>query len=152
MKPSLIALFAIALLAGCASAPSNRSAAYVVLPPSAQSSREITWQPAETDIADLERKLSALFSNPDARIAGLPDGIPPFPISEYVVRYSGTGPEDSRYILGLAVHRNTVEREKFLSPTASKPTVQTNDGGQHFSVMYDAEKDYIVAVGFNAPL
>lgn len=138
-------MLAVALAAGCASGTS-KSAAHTILT-EGEHGRETSWTPTEDDIAALEKKLAHMFTTPDARISGLVNGIPPYSVSEYNIRYTGTGPVESRYILGEAIHKSLPEAATILSD--SRYAMPANGGPRYFSVMYNATAQRIVAVRFN---
>ena len=104
------------------------------------------WTPTEDDIHRLETKLGRMFYSSDARITGLADNVPPYPLSEYFIRYTGAGPAESHYILGEAMHKSLSDAAKFLDT----PTMPLPDKGdaRYFSVMYDMQTGRVTAVRF----
>jgi hypothetical protein len=149
MRTTLLSIFvtlALAFAAGCAS-ESSKSARHAIVPAGARG-QETSWTPAEDDIARLEKKLAHLFTTPSAIITGLADGIPPYPLSDYNIRYTGTGPNESRYILGEAVHKSLPDAETLLSGGNFK--MPDRGGTRYFTVMHKPSEDRIVAVRFNS--
>ncbi|MDF9827685.1 hypothetical protein M2103_001034 [Ereboglobus sp. PH5-5] len=142
----LLSALALALASGCASGTS-KSAAYNIIPAGAHG-RETSWTPTEGDIATLEKKLTRQFSMPDKMvISGIAEGLPPYSLSEYNIRYTGTGPVESRYILGEAVHKSLPEAATLL--TDSRYVMPEKGGPRYFTVMYKPAEERIVAVRFN---
>ncbi len=144
---SLLATLVIAFAAGCASG-SARSARHIIIPAGAHGP-ETSWTPSEEDIGLLEKKLAHLFTTPSAIITGLANGVPPYPLSEYNIRYTGTGPAESRYIFGEAMHKSLPEAETLLSNDRFK--LPDKGGPRYFSVMHKPSEGRIVAVRFNSP-
>lgn len=146
---SLLALLAVAFAAGCVSGPSAKSARHSIIPAGAHG-RETSWTPAAGEIETLEKKLARLFHSSDQTVvSGLSGGIPPYPLSEYNIRYTGTGPAESRYILGEAIHKTLPEAETLLSD--SRFAMPEKGGPRFFTVMYKKDDERIVAVRFNEP-
>lgn len=146
-----LALLSIALalgLAACSSALARKSAQHTILAAGSHGA-ETSWTPAEEQITNLEQKLGHMFYSVDARISGLPDGVPPYPLSEYNIRYTGTGPAESRYILGEAMHKSLPEAEKLLS--TDRIAMPERGGPRYFTVMYDMKNARVTAVRFNSP-
>jgi hypothetical protein len=143
--PSILVALVLALVAGCASGTS-KSARHAIVPAGTHG-QETSWTPTEEDIARLEKKLAHLFTTPSAIIAGLADGIPPYPLSNYNIRYTGTGPNESRYILGEAVHKSLPDAETLLSDNNFK--MPDKGGPRYFTVMHKLSDERIVAVRFN---
>ena len=151
MKPAalltplaLLGILALAL-AGCTSMFTAKSERHVIVPAGTPGA-DAYWTPTEDDIRRLEEKLAGMFFAADARISGLPDNIPPYPLNEYLIRYTGAGPAGNRYILGEAKHKSLPDAAKFLdTPSITMPG--TGDA-RHFTVMYDMQSARIVAVRF----
>ena len=132
-------------LAGCTSAFTAKSATHAIVPPGSRGT-ETSWAPSDDDIRRIEEKLGHMFYSADARITGLPDNIPPYPLSEYYIRYTGTGPADNRYILGEAMHKTLPDAPKFIgTPAMSLPD---KGDARYFTVMYNMQTDRIQAVRF----
>lgn len=145
---SILATLAIVLAAGCVSGSSAKSASHSIIPAGTHG-LETSWTPTEEEIARLEKKLANLFTTPTAVITGLADGVPPYPVSEYNIRYTGTGPVESRYIFGEAIHKSLPESASLLADDRFK--MPDKGGPRYFSVMYKPSDEGIKAVRFNSP-
>jgi len=152
MKPAtltplaLLGMLALALFhTGCASTFTAKSARYAITPVGARGA-DAYWTPTTDDIRRLEEKLGRMFYAADARITGLPDNIPPYPLSEYYIRYTGAGPADNRYILGEAMHKTLPNAAAFLATPAM--TMPDKGDARYFTIMYDMQTARIVAVRF----
>lgn len=144
-----IALFAsLVLLAGCATSLDQRSANHIVIPAS-QGSGQTAWTPSEADLSKLEYNLGILFNNPDTRITGLPDLLPPYPLSDYVIRYTVAGPKDSIFLVGEAVHKSRPEARTQLDATQPGFDPKAVKGTFFFTVLYDVKLEMIREVHFN---
>ena len=130
---------------GCSSAFTTKSDRHAIVPLGARGA-EAYWTPTDDDIRRLEEKLGRMFHTADARITGLPDNIPPYPFSEYCIRYTGAGPASNRYILGEAMHKTLPDAAKFLA-TPSMPLPDKGDA-RYFTVMYDMQTGRVTAVRF----
>jgi hypothetical protein len=151
MKPLLTFLLAAAALAfvsACGSPSRGKSAAHVIIP-AGTFGVENSWTPAEAQVQEMEHQLARMFYAADRRITGLPDGIPPYPLSDYNIRYSGTGPAESRYIFAEAMHTSLPESARLLA--MEKVNMPENGGPRYLSFMYDMNRKRITNVRFNTP-
>ncbi|MDX2186995.1 MAG: hypothetical protein SFV32_08685 [Opitutaceae bacterium] len=148
MKRFSLLLIASALLFGCATPQENRSAGHVVIPANVKLG-QTTWVPGEGDIRDLEAQVGFLFLNPDLRLTGLPELPPPYPLGDYLVRYTVAGPADQPYILGEAVHRNRPEAATHLDPTSPGFDPKQAKGPMYFTLLYDVKTSTIREIHFN---
>ena len=148
--PALALVFALALASvsaftGCTSMFTAKSERHSIVASGANGA-DAYWTPTEDDISRLEGKLGRMFYSVDPRISGLPDNVPPYPLSDYCIRYTGAGPADSHYILGEAMHKSLPDAAKFLD-TPSMP-LPGKGGPRYFTVMYDMQTGRITAVRF----
>jgi len=153
MKPAtraplaLLATLALSLAlthAGC-STSTPQSARHTITPIGAAGA-DAYWTPTPGDIRRLEEKLNRIFHSSDDRVKGLPDNVPPYPLSEYYIRYTGAGPAGNRYILGEAMHKTLPDAPKFIgTPAMSLPD---KGDARYFTVMYNMQTDRIQAVRF----
>jgi len=151
MKTTTLTLLGILTLAlafasaGCTSVFTAKSNRHSIVPAGSRGA-DAYWTPTEDDIRRLEEKLGRMFYSADARIDGLPDNVPPYPLSEYCIRYTGAGPADSRYILGEAMHKSLPDTAKFLD-TPAMPLPDKADA-RYFTIMYNMQTDRVEAVRF----
>ncbi|MDR2673333.1 MAG: hypothetical protein LBC18_00285 [Opitutaceae bacterium] len=151
MKPLLTLLLAAAALAfatACGSPSRGKSAAHIIIP-AGTFGVENSWTPSEDQVREMERELARMFYAADRRITGLPDGVPPYPLSDYNIRYSGSGPAESRYIFAEAMHTSLPESARLL--TMGKVILPENGGPRYLTFMYDMNRKRITNVRFNAP-
>jgi hypothetical protein len=151
MKPLLTILLAagvFAFVSACGSPSRGKSAAHVIIP-AGTFGVENSWTPDEARVQEMERQLARMFYAADRRITGLPDGIPPYPLSDYNIRYSGTGPAESRYIFAEAMHTTLPESARLL--TMEKVNMPETGGPRYLTFMYDMNRKRITNVRFNTP-
>ncbi|MGC4073126.1 MAG: hypothetical protein QM760_11505 [Nibricoccus sp.] len=148
MKPAL-PLLALVLLAGCVGPESTKSAAHLVTP-APTVGRNPGWTPTPLEIAGVEQQVAELLANPDQRVFGLGQNLPPHPFSSYLVRLTAAGPLDNKYIMGLAAMPNTVSRDEFLSPaTSDAQAVKISGAPENFQFIYNLKQKRLVEIRFN---
>ena len=142
-------LFAVVILAGCATPPASQSASRLVIPAEAVG-KNPSWSPTAEEIASLEASIANLLENPDQRVFGLGQNLPPHPLSAYLVRYSAAGPLDNKFIMGVAALPASVPAEKFLSSaTADDEAVALSAVPGNFQFIYNLKQQRIVEIRFN---
>ena len=140
------AFLALALLAGCATPATQRSAVHLVIP-APHITQSLGWTATDEEIAKLEGKISALFNDPDKRVANLKDGFPPYAFNEYAVRYICTGPVESKFILVLAALKTSPTATALLDPTTSTDA-PAPVGPDTFTVAYNLKEERVVELRF----
>jgi Prokaryotic membrane lipoprotein lipid attachment site len=150
MKRSLLVLTLVAVLAGCASPLDLRTAARVVIPANTTLG-QTSWTPSEYDLERLENQLGVLFNNPDRRLTGISEALAPYPLRDYVIRYTVAGPTDNIFILGEAVHTSRPEAKTQLDPNAPGIDPKAVSGAFYFTVLYDVKSSTLREVHFNMP-
>ena len=143
-------LLALALLAGCATPPSTQHAGIVVIP-APTVGRNAGWTPSQDEVSALKQSLAHLLANPDQRVFGLGQNLPPYPFSEYLIRCTAAGPLDNRYVMGVAALPSTVSREEFLSPgTPDARAVEIAAASPaNFQFIYNLKQKRLVEIRFN---
>jgi hypothetical protein len=149
MKSVLSLLFLAVLAAGCVAPQSTQSAGKLVTPAPAVA-RNPSWTPTAEEIATVEKDAAFLLANPDQRIFGLGQNLPPHPFSAYLVRFTAAGPLDNRFIMGLAALPTTVSREEFLSAaTTDAHAVEISGAPENFQFIYNLKEKRLVEIRFN---
>jgi len=155
MKSAVLSLLAVLLLAGCASTSSTSTQSagrFVTAAPKV--GKVPSWEPTAEEIVTLEQKLAALLNNPDERIFGLGQTLPPHPLSAYYVRYTAAGPLDNKYVIGQAALTTGADAASFLSPTTSDndAVAAANKTPGNFSFIYNIEKQRIMELRYTPTL
>ena len=147
---SVLALLALALLAaGCTTPAPTGAAAHLVLPAPAVG-KNPAWSPTSEEIARIEKDVNNLLANPDQRVFGLGQNLPPHPFSEYIVRFTAAGPLDNRFVMGLAALPSSVPREEFLSATTPDTrAVELSTSPANFQFIYNLKQNRLVEIRFN---
>ncbi len=148
MKRLLLSLMAALLLGGCASQLDMASGGRVVIPGNT-SLGQTTWLPTDSDLTRLEGQLGILFNNPDRRLTGIPEALAPYPLRDYVIRYTVAGPKDNPLILGEAVHVSRPEAKTQLAPNAPGFDPKAVTGPFYFTLLFDVKNDSLREVHFN---
>ncbi|WP_404421110.1 hypothetical protein [Nibricoccus sp. IMCC34717] len=143
----LVLPLAALLFGGCATPLETRSAGHVVIPGNTQLG-QTTWTPSDSDIRDIETEIAFLFNNPDERITGLGETPPPYPLSDYMIRYTVAGPVDQPYVLGEAVHRTRPEAATQLNPNAPGFDPKKARGPMYFTFLYNVKTNRIRELHF----
>lgn len=147
----LTLLLLVATLAGCASGPAgHKSSAHVVIPGNTQLG-QTDWIPNEQELADLEAQLGTLLLNPDARVQGIGDMAPPYPLKDYLIRFTVTGPKDSAFILGEAVHKSRPEAATHLDPKHPAYDLKKVHGAYYFTFVFDVKFGTVREILFATP-
>lgn len=142
-------LLALALLAGCAAPKSTQSVEKLVTP-APTVGRNPGWTPAAHEIADIEQQVANLLANPDQRVFGLGQTLPPHPFSAYIVRLTAAGPLDNKFVMGLAAIPSTVSRDEFLSPaTSDTHAIEISKDPQNFQFVYNLKQKKLMEIRFN---
>lgn len=149
MKRLTLLLATAALLAGCATPIENRSSRHIVIAANVNLG-QTTWTPSEADIRNVESQVGFLFANPDMRLTGLTEFPPPYPLGDYVVRYTVAGPADQPYLLGEAVHKTRPEADAQLDPASPGFDPQKSVGPMFFTLLYDVKSGSLREVHFNS--
>jgi hypothetical protein len=146
----LLSLFlAAALFAGCTTPQSTQSASRLVIPAETVG-KNPSWSPTAEEIAALESLIANLLQNPDQRVFGLGQNLPPHPLSAYLVRYSAAGPLDNKFIMGVAALPSSVPAEKFLSSsTPDTEAVELAKAPGNFQFIYNLKQQRLVEIRFN---
>jgi hypothetical protein len=132
---------------GCATPRETQSAGHIVIPANTQLG-QTSWTPAVSDIRDIEAQIAFLFNNPDERITGLSEAPPPYPLSDYVIRYTVAGPVDQPYVLGEAVHSSRPEATTQLNPNAPGFDPKKARGPMYFTFLYNVKNSRIRELHF----
>jgi hypothetical protein len=149
MKSVLSLLFLALLAAGCVAPQSTQSAGKLVTPAPAVA-RNPSWTPTPEEIASVEKDVAFLLANPDQRVFGLGQTLPPHPFSAYIVRFTAAGPLDNKFIMGLAALPTTVSRDEFLSSTtADTRAVEISGAPENFQFIYNLKEKRLVEIRFN---
>ena len=139
----------LALAAGCVAPQSTESAGELVTA-APTVGRNPGWTPTPEEIATIKREVAFLLANPDQRIFGLGQSLPPHPFSAYLVRLTAAGPLDNRFVMGLAALPNTVSRDEFLSAsTSDTKAVELSNSPQNFQFVYNLKQNKLVEIRFN---
>jgi hypothetical protein len=146
----ILPLLALAVFAaGCVSPQSTESAGELVTP-APTVGRNPGWTPTPEEIATIEKEVAFLLANPDQRIFGLGQNLPPHPLSAYLVRFTAAGPLDNRFIMGLAALPHTVSRDEFLSAaTSDAKAVELSNSPENFQFVYNLKQNKLVEIRFN---
>lgn len=144
-------LLALALLAGCV-APEHTQSAGQLVTPAPVVGRNPSWTPTADEIATIEKEVAFLLANPDQRVFGLGQNLPPHPLAAYLVRFTAAGPLDNKFIMGLAALPNTVSRDEFLSAsTTDAHAVEISKTPGNFQFIYNLKQNKLVEIRFNKP-
>lgn len=143
-------LLSLALLAGCATPTSVQHAGLVVIP-APTVGRNPGWTPTAEEVAKIERAIAHRLANPDQRVFGLGQNLPPYPYSEYLVRCTAAGPLDNRFVMGIAALPSSVSREEFLSPATpdTRAVELAGSSPANFQFIYNLKQDRLVEIRFN---
>ncbi|ATC62817.1 hypothetical protein CMV30_01915 [Nibricoccus aquaticus] len=145
----VLPLLALALLAGCITPQVTQSAGKLVTPATAVG-RNPSWTPTAEEIAAIEKDIAVLLANPDQRVFGLGQTLPPHPFSEYIARFTAAGPLDNKFIMGLAAIPSTVPRDEFLAASTSDAhAVEISKAPQNFQFIYNLKQKHLVEIRFN---
>jgi hypothetical protein len=91
-----------------------------------------------------------VLANPDQRVFGLGQTLPPHPFSAYIVRFSAAGPLDNKFIMGLAALPSTVTRDEFLSSaTSDARAVEISNSPENFQFIYNLKQSRLIEIRFN---
>jgi|GEM_PF-2866853 len=136
------------LIAGCATPQSTKSIDRLVTPaPTVANSTG--WTPTAGEIATVEASVANLLANPDQRVFGLGQNLPPHPFSKYLVRLSAAGPLDNKFIMGLAAMPGTVPTDEFLAPTTTDAqAVALAKSPENFQFIYNLKQNRLVEIRF----
>jgi hypothetical protein len=149
MKPTRSFLALALLAAGCVAPLSTQSAGKLVTPAPAVASNP-TWTPSAEEISSVEKAVAFLLANPDQRVFGLGQTLPPHPLSAYIVRFTAAGPLDNKFIMGLAALPSTVSRDEFLSAaTTDARAVEISTAPENFQFIYNLKQPRLVEIRFN---
>jgi hypothetical protein len=143
-------LLAVGLFAGCATTPQTAQSANRLVIPADAVGKNPSWSPTAEEITALEATIANLLENPDQRVFGLGQTLPPHPLSAYLVRYSAAGPLDNKFIMGAAALPSSVPAEKFLSlATTDEEAVSLSAAPGNFQFIYNLKQQRIVEIRFN---
>lgn len=145
----VLPLLALALTAGCV-APQVTQSADKLITPAPTVGRNAGWTPTADEIATIEKEVAFLLANPDQRVFGLGQTLPPHPFAAYIVRFSAAGPLDNRFVMGLAAIPSTVPRDEFLAASTSDTrAVEISTAPANFQFIYNLKDSRLVEVRFN---
>ncbi len=146
----LLPLLALVALSGCVAPQVTQSAGKLVTP-APTVGRNPGWTPSTDEIATIEKEVAFLLANPDQRVFGLGQTLPPHPFSAYIVRITAAGPLDNKFVMGLAAIPTTVNRDEFLSAsTTDAQAVELSKAAPaNFQFIYNLKQNRLVEVRFN---
>lgn len=146
----LLPLLALLALAGCVAPQATQSAGKLVTP-APTVGRNPGWTPSADEIATIEKEVAFLLANPDQRVFGLGQNLPPHPFAAYIVRFTAAGPLDNKFIMGLAAIPSSVPRDEFLAATTTDThAVELSKASPaNFQFIYNLKQSRLVEVRFN---
>jgi hypothetical protein len=149
ISAALFPLLVLAVLAGCVAPAVSTSAGRVVVP-APTVGRSPSWTPTAEELAIAEKNLAFLLANPDERVFGLGQNLPPHPFSAYWVRYTAAGPLDNKYLIGVAALPGTVAQDEFLAPaTSDLRAVELGAAPGNFQFIYNLKLQRVTEIRFN---
>ena len=144
MLRRIIIAGAVAVLGGCAGAPSSTTSAAHVVVPSSQlpgTSGQAAWSPSEAQIASCEAAIGRTLASRKRDLGS------------YYLRLRGVIRDGRRHIVGIAADKR-VPGTHYLQPPSEETIVLPAFGGGEafFSFDYDSDFEKLVRLDFNAPL